>query len=146
MINIPWRLRRRRLRSRWAEVAGGDRVTVDREADGATTTPMDMEAMVEAMVIPMGDMVAMVQVGGVLGMEAELAARCVAVPGALQGAEAGVVAAHTNFFLDLPVLYKRCQMSCPSITMACLSAFIVAHIVANMAYNAVDREKSVGNK
>merc|ERR1719342_800929 len=100
-----------------------------------------MEAMVEAMVIPMGDMVAMVQVAGVLGMEAELAARCVAVPGALQGAEAGVVAAHTKFFLDLPVLYKRCQMSCPSITMACLLAFIVAHHVANMAYNAVDREK-----
>merc|ERR1711879_356074 len=63
-----------------------------------------------------------------------------AVPGALQGAEAGGVAAHTNFFLDLPVLYKRCQMSCPSITMACLSAFIVAHHVANMAYNAVDRD------
>merc|ERR1719322_962840 len=98
-----------------------------------------MEAMVEAMVIPMGAMVAMVQVAGVLGMEAELAARCVAVPGALQGAEAGEVAAHTNFFLDLPVLYKCCQMSC-------LSAFIVAHHVANMAYNAVDREKSAGNK
>ena len=64
----------------------------------------------------------------------------------IPGAEAGVVAAHTKFFLDLPVLYKRCQMSCPSITMACLSAFIVAHLVANMAYNAVDREKSAGNK
>merc|ERR1719170_85325 len=102
--------------------------------------------MAEAMVIPMVAMVAMAPAAGVLGMEAELAARCVAVPGALQGAEAGEVAAHTNFFLDLPVLYKRCQMSCPSITMACLSAFIVAHIVANMAYNAVDKEKSVGNK
>merc|ERR1719370_342359 len=108
--------------------------------DGATTTPMDMEAMVEAMVI---HMVAMVQVAGVLGMEVELAARCVAVQGALQGAEAGVVAAHTNFF---PVSYKRCHLSCPSITMACHSAFIVAHHVANMAYNAVDREKSAGNK
>ena len=64
----------------------------------------------------------------------------------IPGAEAGVVAAHTNFFLDLPVLYKRCQMSCPSITMACLSAFIVAHLVVNMAYNAVDREKSAGNE
>ena len=64
----------------------------------------------------------------------------------IPGAEAGVVAAHTNFFLDLPVLYKRCQMSCPSITMACFSAFIVAHHVANMVYNAVDREKSAGNK
>ena len=61
----------------------------------------------------------------------------------IPGAEAGVVAAHTNFF---PVLYKRCQMSCPSITMACHSAFIVAHHVANMAYNAVDRKKSAGNK